>query len=282
MNREKDREIKKFFEREAEGLTAPDSLKCRIDRDLDLMDDRVGKADRNMYREDKKYSERKVVYMKFKKRKMVFIAAAIVVIGSITCFATGKVTGISVGSSNLTEVSEYSGLSKAEERAGIKTGMPESFSNGYQFKNVNTGDGQAVDADGNGIPGTEYTDIFLSYEKDGKEISVSVMPRMNEMDDSSEERAAAAKTRKIGAFTVNYYETTMKMVPPDYELTEQDKKDMENPNFSISYGSDQVKVNAVHSLEWRTEDKIYTLLDMTGSVDADTMFSMAQDVIEGK
>ena len=74
----------------------------------------------------------------------------------------------------------------------------------------------------------------------------------------------------------------MKVVPPDYELTEQDKKDMENPNFGISYGSDEVKVQEVHSMEWRTEDQAYSLVDITGTAGAEEMFSMAEEIIEGK
>ena len=86
----------------------------------------------------------------------------------------------------------------------------------------------------------------------------------------------------IGGVSVSYLETTMKVVPPDYELTEQDKKDMENPNFGISYGSDEVKVQEVHSMEWRTEDQAYSLVDITGTAGAEEMFSMAEEIIEGK
>ena len=74
----------------------------------------------------------------------------------------------------------------------------------------------------------------------------------------------------------------MKVVPPDYELTEQDKKDMENPNFAISYGSDQVYVQNVRTVDWKADGKAYNLLDMEGTVEAETLFSMAQDVIERK
>lgn len=222
--------------------------------------------------------------MKFQKRKVALAAAVIVAIGSITCYATGKMTGLMVGSSHLTEVSEYSGLAAAEEKAGFETGMPETFSSGYVFKNVNTGDGQAVDAEGNGIPGTEYIDVFMTYEKDGSEITASIMPELKEEPAEEAEAKApeASETREIGGITVSYYETTMKVVPPDYELTEQDKKDMENSNFTISYGSDQVYVQKVRSIDWKADGKAYNLLDMEGAVDAGTLFSMAQDVIEGK
>ena len=225
--------------------------------------------------------------MKFQKRKVALAAAVIVAIGSITCYATGKMTGLMVGSSHLTEVSEYSGLAAAEEKAGFETGMPETFSNGYVFKNVNTGDGRAVDAEGNGIPGTEYVDVFMTYEKDGSEITASIMPELKEepaeeAEDAEAKASEVSETREIGGITVSYYETTMKVVPPDYELTEQDKKDMENSNFTISYGSDQVYVQKVRSVDWKADGKAYNLLDMEGIVDAETLFSMAQDVIEGK
>ena len=83
-----------------------------------------------------------------------------------------------------------------------------------------------MDADGNPIPGTEYTDIFVSYEKDGNEILASVTPKLKGMEESSEGMPEAKEVREIGGVSVSYLETTMKVVPPDYELTEQDKKDI--------------------------------------------------------
>lgn len=276
MSRKEDEAIREFFKGEAEHMAAPDLLKTRIDREIDKIEnDRIKK---------RRGSEKEAVIMKFQKRKVALAAAVIVAIGSITCYATGKMTGLMVGSSHLTEVSEYSGLAAAEEKAGFETGMPETFSSGYVFKNVNTGDGQAVDAEGNGIPGTEYIDVFMTYEKDGSEITASIMPELKEEPAEEAEAKApeASETREIGGITVSYYETTMKVVPPDYELTEQDKKDMENSNFTISYGSDQVYVQKVRSIDWKADGKAYNLLDMEGAVDAGTLFSMAQDVIEGK
>lgn len=276
MSRKEDEAIREFFKGEAEHMAAPDLLKARIDREIDKIEnDRIKK---------RRGSEKEAVIMKFQKRKVALAAAVIVAIGSITCYATGKMTGLMVGSSHLTEVSEYSGLAAAEEKAGFETGMPETFSSGYVFKNVNTGDGQAVDAEGNGIPGTEYIDVFMTYEKDGSEITASIMPELKEEPAEEAEAKApeASETREIGGITVSYYETTMKVVPPDYELTEQDKKDMENSNFTISYGSDQVYVQKVRSIDWKADGKAYNLLDMEGAVDVGTLFSMAQDVIEGK
>ena len=276
MSRKEDEAIREFFKGEAEHMAAPDLLKTRIDREIDKIEnDRIKK---------RRGSEKEAVIMKFQKRKVALAAAVIVAIGSITCYATGKMTGLMVGSSHLTEVSEYSGLAAAEEKAGVETGMPETFSSGYVFKNVNTGEGKAVDAEGNGIPGTEYIDVFMTYEKDGSEITASIMPELKEEPAEEAEAKApeASETREIGGITVSYYETTMKVVPPDYELTEQDKKDMENSNFTISYGSDQVYVQKVRSIDWKADGKAYNLLDMEGTVDAGTLFSMAQDVIEGK
>lgn len=276
MSRKEDEAIREFFKGEADRITAPDLLKARIDREIDKIEnDRI---------ERRRDSEKEAVIMKFQKRKVALAAAVIVAIGSITCYATGKMTGLMVGSSHLTEVSEYSGLAAAEEKAGFETGMPETFSSGYVFKNVNTGDGTAVDAEGNGIPGTEYVDVFMTYEKDGSEIAASIMPELKgePAEDPEAKAPEASETREIGGITVSYYETTMKVVPPDYELTEQDKKDMENPNFTISYGSDQVYVQKVRSADWKADGKVYNLLDMEGTVDAETLFSMAQDVIRGK
>ena len=67
MNRETDGRLKEFFEREAGKMTAPDSLKDRIDRELAVIDS---------MRENEEHSERKGSDMRFKKRKLVLAAAA--------------------------------------------------------------------------------------------------------------------------------------------------------------------------------------------------------------
>ena len=105
MSRKEDEAIREFFKGEAEHMAAPDLLKARIDREIDKIEnDRIKK---------RRGSEKEAVIMKFQKRKVALAAAVIVAIGSITCYATGKMTGLMVGSSHLTEVSEYSGLAAA-------------------------------------------------------------------------------------------------------------------------------------------------------------------------
>ena len=88
-------------------MSSPDSLKDRIDRELAVIDS---------MRENEEHSERKGSDMRFKKRKLVLAAAAVMMIGSITCIAAGKMAGSMVGSSHLTEVREYSGLADAEKK----------------------------------------------------------------------------------------------------------------------------------------------------------------------
>ena len=48
---------------------------------------------------------------------------------------------------------------------------------------------------------------------------------------------------------------------------------MENPNWHFPTVSDEVKVQEVHSMEWRTEDQAYSLVDITGTAGAEEMFS---------
>ena len=136
MSRKEDEAIRELFKGEAERMAAPDSLKTRIDREIDRIE--------NERIEKRKGSEKEAVIMKFQKRKVALAAAVIVAIGSITCYATGKMTGLMVGSSHLTEVSEYSGLDTAEEKAGLRRECRKPSQTANAFKNVNTGDGQRL------------------------------------------------------------------------------------------------------------------------------------------
>ena len=70
MSRKEDEAIRELFKGEAERMAAPDSLKTRIDREIDRIE--------NERIEKRKGSEKEAVIMKFQKRKVALAAAVIV------------------------------------------------------------------------------------------------------------------------------------------------------------------------------------------------------------
>ena len=70
-----------------------------------------------------------------------------------------------------------------------------------------------------------------------------------------------------------------KFVPADYELTEADKAMMEQPGNFLSYGSDEVKEMDMSFVKWEKDGISYLLMDMDASETAESMFSIARELI---
>ena len=54
------------------------------------------------------------------------------------------------------------------------------------------------------------------------------------------------ETVDVDGTTVYTMEDTYKFVPPDYEMTEQDKEDEASGKYIFSYGTDEVKYQNVN------------------------------------
>lgn len=73
---------------------------------------------------------------------------------------------------------------------------------------------------------------------------------------------------------------TYKAVPPDYELTEEDKENMESDNFQLGYGSQEVEVRQYYATIWVKDGKVYDLGGFDLSISADEMLNMAKEIVE--
>ena len=69
---------------------------------------------------------------KWSPRKIMVMAAAVCVIGSMTAVAAGKVTQISSHSSHANDFT-YDKLGEMEAKLGFTTKAPETFSSGFCF-----------------------------------------------------------------------------------------------------------------------------------------------------
>lgn len=150
-------------------------------------------------------------------RKTVVALAAICVLGSMTAFGVGKITGITSHSSRYDEVHTYEQALELQKKHGPAVHFPEEFSNGYTFSAAVTKYYETTDDNGNKV-GTG-SNLSVTYAKDGNEnVTFSAETDLGESDDPTEE-----KTLDDGT-TLRFYKTTNKFVPVNYELTEEDKK----------------------------------------------------------
>lgn len=199
------------------------------------------------------------------------LAAALVVLTSITVLAAGVV--LSRRSSHVYHKPHYTSLPSAEtlmRDIGIAPRLPEQFSNGYTFLQGNIA--QNKDYVEEDVLFESYQSFDCHYEKDGEHISlfVDAAAAGNQMDD--DKTAAVYRGSEI-----KYTDYLNKLVPPDYQLTEQEK---EGCDYVISYGSAEVMLCRVQLLGWEYEGLNYELCAVDSSLDEQALVQMAKEIID--
>ena len=204
-------------------------------------------------------------------RKIV-VAAAVVAAFGVTAIAAMKAAGLESHTDlrdAVYSVSEIQELSDDED-FGVK--YIDEFSNGYKFEVGYPSVGKATDADGNTIK--EYTSFAVEYKNGDSEIVFFTEPNADVVDMPTD-----CETVDVDGTTVYTMEDTYKFVPPDYEMTEQDKEDEASGKYIFSYGTDEVEIQNVKQVMWKEGSVICTILEQTGTLDMDELVSMAEEVM---
>ena len=251
-------EIKKTLYDIGERIEASDDLKKRIDCQLGNV---PVKEEQNM----KHLSIKKV---------MIGVAAACLLIGTVGIASSGARYWTS-GSSAIADYTEFTDIAKVEAEVGYPVDAVEKFSNGFEFKGINVGTLEVHNEAGQVEDKTK--EIYIRYQKGGKEIFNSIHKMFT--DETASEKIPD-KTLRVGEIEVAYNQYTYKFVPVDYELTEEDKKNMERDDYEISYGSDKVEIQHYAAISWVKDGIRYGMGAFDLSLSADEMLNMAKEVIE--
>jgi len=251
--------IKNVLALECDGITASQDLKDRIDEEILRSRKEAG----NM----KKLSAKKLI--------IGVVAGCLLVSGGV--FAAGHVVSFSSHSYWTNASRNYGDMEKQQQKLGYAADTVESFANGYQFDSVTVGDTQGEDEDGNAV----YTYKFMNvhYKKSG-EPAVSLYIQKPVESQVRTEAPDAART--CGDITLYYDSATFKFVPPDYELTAEDKANQERGDYHISYGSDEVETQQNFQVTWEKEGIVYELIGFDLNLTADDMFDMAEEIMGTK
>lgn len=220
---------------------------------------------------DSAYTERKSYTMKSKKKISLIVIAATLVLG-ITVFAASGIVSTWFSSSSSTP--DYKSLPTAEQVAGdigYEPVLIESFENGYTFK-----DGSIVKnnlADENGKSIEKFKSVSFDYEKDGDTVIFAQDKVKSKIDISGD------VVKNVKGTDIYYYDYTNKLVPPDYKLTDDDKKAKENGELIFSYGSSKVEIKEVQSVTWVKDEMQYQLLQIDGKLTSDELVKMAEEIL---
>lgn len=237
-----------------EKMNVPDGMKDRI-------------KDRTL-----KYGERKNVNMS--KRKFIAIAAAAVMVFSVGVYAaTGGLIKGWFSSSNA--LNDYKTLPTAEQclkDCGYTPTLIDEFENGYKFINGSIVNNTLTDENNNAME--KFKSFDFRYGKGDDTVYFS----QKKYTSQSENYAEFADEQD--GVTIYYHSYENKFVPPDYEMTEEDKKAEESGELVFSYGSDEVEQKTISGAMWSVDDMHYTLMQMGGKLTKEELIDMAKEAIK--
>ena len=169
----------------------------------------------------------------------------------------------------------YKDMGKAMKKAGFAITAPETFENGYSFRNLHVGETGAYDE--HGKEQFTYKDLVVYYRSpEGTTLSLFTCPDLEALSQDSRQPDL---TQVIGEVQVDYRLDHYKFVPEDYELTPEDEAMLEQPGHYLSYGADTITEQDNHSLTWVKGGVSYHLLDSGAKETPDTLFAMAEELI---
>ncbi len=217
--------------------------------------------------------ERKEGILMKKKFTKILVAAAVIAALGVTAFAGGRLMEITGHSSRADDFYELPTPTEAAEIVGAEPVLLESFSNGYTFQRGNTSENTLI-FEGNS-KGKEYQSMELGYAKDGDEVFLSFGSPVEPGDYVDDE----TESIDVDGRTLYYARQTYKIVPPDYQMTEQDKQDEADGTYVFSYGSETVEVKDFQHLSWSQGELNYELYAHDSVLARGDLVAMAEEIL---
>lgn len=256
-----DKKIKENFHEIADDLQVSSDLECHIKQSIITE------------------SRKEFFTMKHTPIKRIAAIAGILCMTTVTVFAAGKITAIIGSSSSIPEYTSVPTEKQLEKDLGFAPDIPTSFKNGYLFKSANISDKSAIDDKGNVL--NKYKSLMVSYENgnsvDKKSyLTLNVIQSKNSYNSDDE----TVLKEKYNDTTFSYSEYSIKFLPVDYEMTEQDKADEASGKYSFSYGSDEVEVSNYRTVSWTQDDIVYSLTACNLDLTQDELITMAKETLK--
>lgn len=235
---------------------------------------------REVHREICAAEERRIV-MKYSKKKMaVLAAAALVVFGSVSAVAAGKIVGLQSSRSAEHKLETAKEAEKeAKQVFGVEVEIPEFLGEGLVFQEAYKTEVEAVDESGH-VAGT-YPEIGISY---GASYDVSLSISRTELLGVQLEEAGSDLREVYNGIELQVNEEPYLFLPPDAEPSEEDKKLNEEGKLSISYGSDEPERRTFSNVSWVMDGVTYDLFafDAYGAEELLEMAKIYLDTLSGK
>jgi len=205
--------------------------------------------------------------------KKACLAAVLMTLLTTTVYASGAMNIKTLFASTASRV--YNRVEQAEAAAGFEVDDLETFSNGYGFAGGYVGETKALDEEDK--VRLVYKEIHMDLRNGtGEELSLTAHEIHEAIEQSS---LPPQQTRRVGETVICYRVDHYKYVPADYELTQTDKAMLEQPGWFLSYGAETVDETDVAFAYWEKDGISYLLMDTDAGESAESLFSMAEELI---
>lgn len=230
-------------------------------------------------------AERRTVMRISKGKKLALALAAVLVIGSVSAIAAGKVASLS-SSTDLRDAFQ-SAEETAREAGSIFRVTPdyaETFENGYQF---DRGFVTAVDmSDENGVSMGSYPEAQFDYldpdqaEAEAVSLTVSNPPESLRAQWDAEGVQERKQETVWGDITLYTSEDQYLFLPPDATPTEEETALEQAGKLFISYGTESREERVFRSVSWEKDGLQYLLSSYDADLAVSDLVDMAKTIIK--
>lgn len=215
----------------------------------------------------------KTMNMKKLMKKGILAAAVMALLTTSVC-AAGALNIQTLRSGMMSR--RCSSVVQAEEKAGFQMDDLDCFTNGYAVDEIRVEEVQGLDEKDE--VRLVYSEICMELKNAaGERLHLSAYQHREGLEASS---VPADQVRQFENVALEYRLHHYKFVPADYVRTEKDKLWLQQPGNFMSYGSEKgISERNVAFLNWEKEGICYLLMDSDGSEAAQSLFSMAEELI---
>lgn len=211
---------------------------------------------------------------RFRVGRIAAIAAAAALVLCMSAYAaTILLSGRSGHSSNIPTYISVPNAQTLRQDIGFVPNIAEKFSNGYGFKSGHISDNE--DYGPGGSIYEHYKSLSCVYARDGLEIYLHADQARAGLQLKGAETADTYKGSSLF-----YYSYTNKIVPPDYQMTEQDKMDEASGRLVFTYGGIETEINRVQGVAWQYAGVNYELIAIDNPLPKEDLTQMAKEIID--
>lgn len=213
-----------------------------------------------------------------KKTFRILALAAAIALLSITAYAADFLSIRSLENVGQgTHYRSYAQIQKAVSKANLSVNLPETLPEGYTFKDADVDTIRGKDE--NGHTALTYRELNATYtDNSGNRLYLAAYLTQEGLPKSN---SIPSETRTVNGVTMSYQQDLYRLVPGDYQPTPEDEAWSRQPNHYISYGSSTIQEQTMAFLTWQENGVSYTLYELGTTLPADTLFSMAETLLQG-